>query len=587
VTSRILLPIASLALLLGFASDALAAQAKAAVSAVGEPVRKSAVVTSPVWRDAGYAASSTATLRLGDVDLTRVSEVMNYNKTRGAKPMQTGINRSADVESLKALPVLSWKTTATGGQVARLQVTSPDAVGLRVGLQMGSIDSRAELRAAGSDAPGKVVAAVSAAEAKRLSNAKGVYWTPSTDGASQIIEVYLPKGVATTTVKLRVGNVSHLLATSRKDTLLKEFGDSGTCNQDNVCRNAALGVNYTNVAKSVARMFFTDDVGSFFCTGTLLADTAPGTQIPYFYTAHHCISTQSAANTLETDWNYERAACGTGGEPTPTVVTTGATYLYSEGGTDASLLRLNSAPPAGAFFAGWRSTAMTANAVVLDVHHPSADVKKSSLGQFISSTTVRHAVGWTSGTTEAGSSGSGLFTATGPSGAYELRGGLQGGSASCANSGNVNTAGNRDEFSRFDVVYPNISKWLAPAGGVFNGPTRDNSGVWYVPAESGWGVTAYQYNNAAQVLFVTWYVYDSTGKANWYQIVGDWTGTDVYSGPVRNYRGPNWGPTFNPASVTFTNVGTATVTFTSDSAATLTYTVDGQTRTVTLSKFGT
>jgi lysyl endopeptidase len=336
-------------------------------------------------------------------------------------------------------------------------------------------------------------------------------------------------------------------------------------------------------------MVFTDPStgDGFTCTGTLLADTATTSQIPYFYTAEHCIGDQATANTLNTFWGYEATTCGGSTAAANTQLATGSTYLYSSATTDASLLRLNSAPPAGAFFLGWRSTAMATGNAVLDIHHPSGDLKKSSLGEISSISVERHLVRWTSGTTEGGSSGSGLLTATGPSGAYELRGGLYGGFASCANTGGTVGSGNVDEFSRFDIAFPSISQYLTPVGGTFNGPTRDNSGVWYVPAESGWGVTAYQYNNTDQVLFVTWYVFDSTGKANWYQIATTWTGTDISSGPVRKYSGPAWGPTFNPASVAFTTVGTATLTFTSASAATLTYTVDGQTRTVTLTKFGT
>ena len=588
MTSRLLLPLASLALVLGFASDAFAAQAKV-TSAVGEPARKSAAVAAPTWRDATYTDAATTQLRLKALAVERINEVANGNKQRGPKPTQIGINRNGAADGLtKSLSVLSWQPAKVGGQVTRLKVSSPDAVGLRVGLQLDGLDPRAELRFAGSDNPGKVLAMVSAAEAKRLSNAGRIYWTPATDGEAQIIEIYAPAGAATSGTKLAVLQVSHLLADSKSGfSILKAIGDSGTCNVDTVCRVAALGANFTNAKNAVARMVFTDTVGTFTCTGTLLADTVTASQIPYFYTADHCISDQATASTLNTFWGFEATTCGGATAAANTQLATGATYLYSSSVTDASLLRLNSAPPAGAFFSGWRSTAMAAGNAVLDIHHPSGDLKKSSLGQVTSVGVSQHFVGWTSGTTEGGSSGSGLLTATGPSGAYELRGGLYGGSASCANSGSLSNPDNVDQFSRFDIAYPSISQYLAPAGGTFNGPTRDNSGVWYVPAESGWGVTAYQYNNTDQVLFVSWYVFDSTGKANWYQIVGTWTGTDINSGPVRKYTGPAWGPTFNPASVAFTNVGTATLNFTSASTATLTYTVDGQTRTVTLSKFGT
>ena len=588
MNSRFFLSLASLALALGFANDAGAAAQAAGKSVNGEPARKLAAVAAPSWRDATYSDSATVQLRLRELPVERINELVNNNKRRGLKPTQIGINRATATEGLgKALPQLQWQALKAGGMVTRLKIASPDAVGMRVGLQVDGMDPRAELRFAGSDNPAKVVASVSAVELKRLSNG-GIYWSPATDGEAQVIEIYTPIVANAKAIKVQLPRVSHLVADSKSAfSITKGIGDSGTCNVDVICRVATLGANFTNAKNSVARMVFTDPSGTFTCTGTLLADTDAASQIPYFYTADHCIADQATASTLNTFWGFEATACGNGVSATTTQNAGGATYLYSSATTDAALLRMNTAPPAGAFFAGWNSAALSAATAINGIHHPSADLKKSSLGTVMAIGSAQHEVAWTSGTTEGGSSGSALFTTTGAGGAYQLRGGLFGGTASCSNSGSTANTENRDYYSRFDLTFPSISQYLAPAGGTFQGPTRDNSGVWYVPAESGWGITAYQYSNAAQVLFVTWYAYDGTGKANWYQLSGAWTGTNINSGTVLKYSGPAWGPTFNPAAVSSANVGTATINFTSSSAATLTYTVDGQTRTVTLSKFGT
>jgi len=71
------------------------------------------------------------------------------------------------------------------------------------------------------------------------------------------------------------------------------------------------------------------------------------------------------------------------------------------------------------------------------------------------------AVGWLSGTTEGGSSGSGLFV-RGGDGRYRLHGGLYGGYAACSNSGNLAATQNRDWYSRLDLVFPRIEQYLAP-----------------------------------------------------------------------------------------------------------------------------
>ena len=70
---------------------------------------------------------------------------------------------------------------------------------------------------------------------------------------------------------------------------------------------------------------------------------------------------------------------------------------------------------------------------------------------------MEHGVRWLQGTTEGGSSGSGLFTLDG--GQYYLRGGLHGGYASCANTGTTNS-NNIDWYSRFDVDFPSIRQYL-------------------------------------------------------------------------------------------------------------------------------
>lgn len=94
-------------------------------------------------------------------------------------------------------------------------------------------------------------------------------------------------------------------------------------------------------------------------------------------------------------------------------------------------------------------------------------------------------MGWLSGTTEGGSSGSAIFTA-GPAG-YALRGRLYGGSATCANTGSLATPGNRDYYSRFDVAFPAIRQFLAP---IDTTPVRVNGSQPLVPPPSPQPATA-------------------------------------------------------------------------------------------------
>src|SRR5690606_16482258 len=93
-------------------------------------------------------------------------------------------------------PVLRWVPLQGGGSVARLLVQSPDALGLRVGLQLKGLHPHVELRFAGSDDPSRVVAAVTVADAQAIAGSDGIFWSPATDGIAQIIEVYRPAHVA-------------------------------------------------------------------------------------------------------------------------------------------------------------------------------------------------------------------------------------------------------------------------------------------------------------------------------------------------------------------------------------------------------
>lgn len=582
----------AVALALGLAT-ASAQAAEPVRSAGGEPAWATKAAPVVTWRLTQVPADAVTRIDLPELELERVAELQKRNGRGGNIATQIGVGRDiADAGVQAKLNRLRW-TAVPGGSVARFEVDSPDALGLRAGLQLVNLPKGVELRFAGSLAPERVVL-VPAEEAKSLANA-GLYWTPVTDGGRQTIEIFAPTGVDTADVRLGLPQVSHLLTNSQEQfSIAKGIGDSGSCNVDTVCRVGTLGQNFVNAKNAVARMTFTEGGSSYTCTGTLLNDTDDSTQIPYFYSADHCISTQAVANTLNTFWGFEATTCGGLTAAANTVLAGGADYLYSEDGstgTDGLLLRLRGTPPAGAYFAGWDANQVTNNTEVLAIHHPAGDLKMSSIGYKLSQDGTSIETWWQSGTTEGGSSGSGLFTSS--ANGYALRGGLYGGFAACNNSGGVNNVAppgsanagdpNRDYYSRLDVMYPHIAQYLAPDPGTDPGPTREYTGAWYVPAESGWGLTAFQFNNASKNLFVLFFIYDSTGKAQWYELDGGWSANDVRSGNVlQSTANQGWGSTYSGR--TFATVGTGSLTFTSATTATLSFTVNGVTRNVTLAK---
>ncbi len=438
--------------------------------------------TAPLsWRGAAYRNLRSSELHYDAMPAERLLQLQQRNTANGMKAPQIGIGRRAGIESRQArLPRLQWMGDSRGNAVARLRIASPDAMGLRVGLDLSRLPDGVELRFAGSARPDEIVAMVRAADAKRLPGPDGLYWTPNTDGEAQVIEIFRPAGVKAASVALEAPMLSHLVADTRSSfKLIEKIGESGSCNVDVICRVNELGPAFASVKNAVAHMRFTrTGGGTFICTGTLLNDTVPGTQVPYFHTANHCFTDngsvapvasqmQSVANTLITIWNYETTGCGNLVQTTTTQVTGGATYLYSSHLTDGMLLRLNNPPPAGAFFAGWNAKPLNANDAITGIHHPAGDSKMVSTGQTRSINTNVTRVGWLSGTTEGGSSGSGLFS-IGTKG-YVLRGGLWRGDASCSNTGSLANSANWDEYSRFDVDFPSLKSWLEPEAEAANG----------------------------------------------------------------------------------------------------------------------
>ncbi len=403
-------------------------------------------------------------LRLPPIAADRLNEVRIFNSQPGLKALQIGIDRSYGNEStLDPQPALKWMKTGEGGRTARFSVGSPGAAALRLGIGALELPSGAELRFAGAGQSSSVVEPVTR---KQLSNqlADGIYWTPVTEGESQLVEIYLPDDAAPAQVSFSIASVAHLLASPYGDLKGLKIGESDSCEIDANCINNPTTA-YNNAKNAVARMTYQKNGSSFLCSGTLLNDTVSSSFIPYFYSANHCIDNQSVASTLSTFWFEESTSCGSGIASSRVQVGGGATLLYNNAATDALLLRLNNNAPSGSWFTGWNTAAVTAGTSVVVLHHPAGDVKKVSLGQITGFGPYNGAgdfirAGYTNGTTEGGSSGSGILTLT--NGEYVLRGGLYGGSASCANTGNVSNVANSDAYSRFDVVYPNLQQYLSP-----------------------------------------------------------------------------------------------------------------------------
>lgn len=410
----------------------------------------------------------------------------NEESGRGSaagKPRRIGIAREVTPTQSHAATAtfLRWENSARGGKVAAISFTSKEAVGVRLGLVVRKMPLDAVVRVYAQK--GSTVTDFLGSEiltsihrnvdADGDSEAARTFWTPLVEGEEGTLEIELAPGSPVESLVIAIPRLSHVyvMPTSSKTMESQRIGEAASCQVDVACAS-----DVDTESSATARMVYVAASGdSYACTGTLLADAAKS-RTPYFLSAYHCISRQSEASSLVTYWFYRASSCGSGMlNPGNTSLSSGATLLYTSKNTDTSFLRLSSAPPAGAGFAGWDASTPTTMETVVGLHHPRGDLQKinrGSLAGFKTCTetdadgnyscmetgaaTANHLSSrWGSGVTEGGSSGSGLFKSV--AGAKYLVGQLHGGSSSCSSSSST------DSYGRFDLAYNDgLKNWLNP-----------------------------------------------------------------------------------------------------------------------------
>lgn len=98
----------------------------------------------------------------------------------------------------------------------------------------------------------------------------------------------------------------------------------------------------------------------------------------------------------------------------------------------------------------------------------------------------------------------------------------------------------------------------------------DYTDIWYIPAESGWGVNLVQ---ADSVIFATFFVYGPNNQPTWFVAITNQDANGNFSGSLYTTVGPYYGGPWNPAIYMPTLAGTATFVPTSPYAGTLTYSI--------------
>ncbi|MHC1774843.1 MAG: T9SS type A sorting domain-containing protein [Lentimicrobium sp.] len=223
---------------------------------------------------------------------------------------------------------------------------------------------------------------------------------------------------------------------------------SGSCEVNTACSE---GDNWRNQIKSVVRILVKKGSSSFWCTGTVMNNTASDYS-PLVLTADHCAGTEPGPYATPGDlskwifyFNYETPGCENETVEDDKSLT-GAVKLASSSplgndGSDFYLLMLNDFIPAAyePYYAGWSNSGEISPSGV-GIHHPAGDVKKIStytqplsVNQWGQVPGTHYRVVWSEtenghGVTEGGSSGSPIFDHQG-----RVIGQLTGGESGCTN----------------------------------------------------------------------------------------------------------------------------------------------------------
>lgn len=364
-----------------------------------------------------------------------------------------------------------WQLLADGDLLWRIRVSVPGATDLHLGFGTGILPAGASLWVIG--AGDYYEGPYTDADATPL-------WIPMVPGDQATIELHLPAGSPINDQLIELTSVgAGFRDVFNAPSKVGQPGASGACNINVVC---PLGQPYTDEDRALAYYEFRadDDGFTYICTATLLNDV-PADRKNFVLTAAHCLSSQTEAASMRLYWNYQSTDC---------VITTGWSFGQNQTGAslratradaDFSLVELNQAPdPAwNLFHAGWDAENIAPTSSI-GLHHPRGDVAKVDNSPSAPRTTnncigtggVSSNTHWLTGpydqgTTEGGSSGSGLWIPSSDASGRGRRliGVLSGGTAACFGANPDNGVDCYGKFSAaWDGPSPSsrLRDWLDP-----------------------------------------------------------------------------------------------------------------------------
>ena len=250
-------------------------------------------------------------------------------------------------------------------------------------------------------------------------------WSPSSNGSVIGFEVRVPDERARDLTSLVITKLAHRFQSDTVSIPERNEGnsvrtintakglptDTSACDSQYVaCHTGSFS---TNASNATALITYEEGGLTGTCTGTLVTDTAPGTQ-HFFLTAAHCIANQTVASTVEVNWFFQRAACASATiDSRQTKTSGGANLIKRLPSYDTVLIDLKTAPPSGAYYAGLNATtsAWAIGSTLDNLHHVLGEEKRFASGltrEIVNDDVLLITI--QSGYLDSGSSGSGWFS---------------------------------------------------------------------------------------------------------------------------------------------------------------------------------
>ena len=350
----------------------------------------------------------------------------------------------------------SWSRSAEGLARWQLRVDSAGARSLALRLSEVNLPPAAELwfyDTMGRDVQGPITAA-------RINTATRELSLPLVRSDAAVLEVRVPVAQQNQ-VAFKINEAYHgyrsinAAADSGNSPKAAIGDDAGSCNIDVVCTE---GNNWRNEIRSTVLLVTTNQS---LCTGSLVNNTRQDDRA-LVLTANHCGIRSTNIGSVIAYFNTQSTSCGGNQNGRIDQNIDGGSFLARDENSDFTLFSLASLPPAAfnVLYAGWDARSGVAPQSGVTMHHPQGDEKKiavySTAGTAQEDICIGNGVGnscdgflvdswrvtWSRGTTEAGSSGSGLWNQN-----RQLVGVLSGGGASCG------TPNEPDFFGRIERAW--------------------------------------------------------------------------------------------------------------------------------------